>query len=282
MEGSHCRTESSFCDATDLKLPVLEFGHADPRPGLGCTVIIGGEVYRGSAYPALNGMYFYADGCTGWTWGLSCDARGCQNRTQSYALPIRGGPRDGGTVTSHLTFGKGEDGSIYFSDFGWVYRLSDGAIKAEPGFAITAAMSDAWYNPATPGQGILFTVLPDSQQIFAGFFTFELPGVDVSDSAILGDSGHRWVTAQGPYSGDRATLNLILTTGGLFDDPKAVTHHTGYGTLQVRFDPDCLHATAHIIIPDKQLDRIIPLERVSVEKQQTCLNQAARARVEVL
>ena len=59
MEGSICYGGGS-CDRTGLTLPVTEYGHDQ-----GCSVT-GGYVYRGSAVPALAGLYFYADYCQGW------------------------------------------------------------------------------------------------------------------------------------------------------------------------------------------------------------------------
>ncbi len=57
MEGAHCFREDS-CDTSGLLLPAVEYS-ADE----GCAVI-GGEVYRGDAIPALRGHYFYADFCS--------------------------------------------------------------------------------------------------------------------------------------------------------------------------------------------------------------------------
>ena len=42
-----------------------------------------------------------------------------------------------------------------------------------------------------------------------------IPGDPVE--AILGDPGHRWLTAQGPYSGDTASLEVFSSSGGVFD-----------------------------------------------------------------
>jgi glucose/arabinose dehydrogenase len=47
-----------------LTMPVAEYSH-----DLGCSVT-GGFVYRGTAYPALQGIYFYADYCSGRVWGM--------------------------------------------------------------------------------------------------------------------------------------------------------------------------------------------------------------------
>jgi hypothetical protein len=59
MEGTHCFRDQP-CDKTGLTLPILEYNHSD-----GCA-IIGGYVYRGTAIPALQGHYFYADLCQDW------------------------------------------------------------------------------------------------------------------------------------------------------------------------------------------------------------------------
>src|SRR5262249_9727319 len=64
MEGSHCY-RSADCDQRGLTFPVQEYTHADGNCG-----IIGGQVYRGTAYPDMQGIYFYADLCSGRIWGL--------------------------------------------------------------------------------------------------------------------------------------------------------------------------------------------------------------------
>jgi glucose/arabinose dehydrogenase len=57
VEGTHCY-RGSFCNKPGLTAPVLEYSHKT-----GCS-ITGGYVYRGSALPELDGLYFYADFCT--------------------------------------------------------------------------------------------------------------------------------------------------------------------------------------------------------------------------
>lgn len=59
MEGKHC-FGTGQCDQAGLTLPAYEYTHAQ-----GCS-ITGGYVYRGSAIPALQGLYFFADFCQGW------------------------------------------------------------------------------------------------------------------------------------------------------------------------------------------------------------------------
>jgi glucose/arabinose dehydrogenase len=58
-EGMHCFRPRIGCDRTGITPPVIEYDH-----DTGCS-ITGGFVYRGKALPALDGVYFYADYCTG-------------------------------------------------------------------------------------------------------------------------------------------------------------------------------------------------------------------------
>ena len=59
MEGDQC-LGGGQCDQTGLTLPTFQYNHPE-----GCSVI-GGYVYRGSALPVLQGLYFYGDFCNGW------------------------------------------------------------------------------------------------------------------------------------------------------------------------------------------------------------------------
>lgn len=67
MEGTHCY-DADTCDQSGLVLPVAEYEHEQ-----GCAVT-GGYVYRGATQPALQGIYFYGDYCTGRIWGQRADA----------------------------------------------------------------------------------------------------------------------------------------------------------------------------------------------------------------
>jgi len=62
MEGSSCHLTGCTCNDPTLRNPVYEYDH-----GTGCAVI-GGYVYRGSAIPALQGLYLFADICAGKVW----------------------------------------------------------------------------------------------------------------------------------------------------------------------------------------------------------------------
>jgi glucose/arabinose dehydrogenase len=66
LEGAHC-FDPADCNPADLPvvLPVAEYSHEEG----GCSVT-GGYVYRGRRFPALTGIYFYGDFCSGRVWGL--------------------------------------------------------------------------------------------------------------------------------------------------------------------------------------------------------------------
>ena len=65
MEGSACyRDGGDDCATDELTLPVTEYTHAQ-----GCSVT-GGTVYRGEAFPALQGWYVFSDYCSGEFWAI--------------------------------------------------------------------------------------------------------------------------------------------------------------------------------------------------------------------
>jgi glucose/arabinose dehydrogenase len=68
LEGTRCYEPSSGCTPPpDYSPPVAEYSHNAPENP--CSVT-GGYVYRGPTYPELQGIYLYADYCSGQIWGL--------------------------------------------------------------------------------------------------------------------------------------------------------------------------------------------------------------------
>jgi len=51
-------------------MPVAEYSHSN-----GCSVT-GGYVYRGARYPRLDGLYFFADYCSGIVWTVERNQAG--------------------------------------------------------------------------------------------------------------------------------------------------------------------------------------------------------------
>jgi glucose/arabinose dehydrogenase len=97
MEGNHCFNRGE-CDQTGLTLPAHEYSHSQ-----GCS-ITGGYVYRGSAIPALQGLYFFADFCHGWVRSFRY-ADGLATELTDWRVL-----QPGGSITS---FGEDATGELY-------------------------------------------------------------------------------------------------------------------------------------------------------------------------
>jgi len=136
------------------------------------------------------------------------------------------------------------------------------------GFGINAGMNDAWYNPATNGQGFLITVFEDTGLVFLAWFTYDVERPPADYVAILGEPGHRWVTAQGPYSGDTATLNVTVTSGGVFDSPEPPVENVQDGTMTIIWH-NCNSATLTYDIPSAGQGEI-PLQRIVTDNVALC------------
>jgi glucose/arabinose dehydrogenase len=107
MEGMHCYSAVP-CDQTGLTLPIAEYGH-----GSGDCSVTGGVVYRGTAIPALQGVYLYGDLCSGRIWGLRLSGSAVENW-----LLLE-------TRFMISTFGEDEAGNVYVADYlnGNIYRI---------------------------------------------------------------------------------------------------------------------------------------------------------------
>jgi glucose/arabinose dehydrogenase len=106
MEGAHCFGNPA-CSFAGMVLPVAEYGH-----GPACS-ITGGFVYRGQAFPRIQGVYLYADLCSGQFWGLKRDGSVWQNTlllTEPHSIS---------------SFGEDEAGNLYAADIftGIVYEV---------------------------------------------------------------------------------------------------------------------------------------------------------------
>jgi glucose/arabinose dehydrogenase len=99
MEGAHCFNDPA-CNPSGMVLPVAEYGH-----GPACS-ITGGFVYRGQAYPGIQGVYLYADFCSGQFWGLRRNGAVWQNTlllTEPHSIS---------------SFGEDQAGNLYATDLG--------------------------------------------------------------------------------------------------------------------------------------------------------------------
>ncbi len=110
VEGSHCVNDPN-CDKTGFTLPVAEYEHHNRW---GCA-IIGGYVYRGEDYPALQGAYLFGDHSTGRIWALARDHEG-----ESIIAEVAQ------VKTLLSSFGEDERGNMYVVDMlgGKIYRIA--------------------------------------------------------------------------------------------------------------------------------------------------------------
>ncbi|MBV6394636.1 MAG: hypothetical protein HFACDABA_00202 [Anaerolineales bacterium] len=106
LEGNHCYSPANGCvPPAGYVAPVAEYNHS-----LGCS-ITGGYVYRGAAYPTLQGIYFYSDYCSGRIWGMR-NSGGTWVASQLDEAPFN--------VSS---FGEDEAGNLYVVDLGGAIYL---------------------------------------------------------------------------------------------------------------------------------------------------------------
>jgi glucose/arabinose dehydrogenase len=101
--------------------PVYDYGHG---PDGFC--VIGGYVYRGSAIPALQGVYLFADYGSGRFWSFRYEGGAVTNFLERTAELNSGSPKPFGQLSS---FGEDASGELYLCDLtGNIYRI----ISAEP------------------------------------------------------------------------------------------------------------------------------------------------------
>jgi hypothetical protein len=143
--------------------------------------------------------------------------------------------------------------------------------SASDTFGINAGLSDAWFNPLTNGQGFIINVYPQIGQMFVSWFTFgiERPADDLE--AIIGEPGHRWLTAQGPYQGDKAELTIYRSSGGVFNaiTPTPVTDAAGEGTMTIEF-ADCNTALLSYELTSLGLTGEVPIQRIVKDNVPLC------------
>ena len=143
-------------------------------------------------------------------------------------------------------------------------------------FLINPGLNDAWYYPVTDGQGFLIIVYPLREEIFIAWFTYDTVRPDDSVTAILGEPGHRWLTAQGPYAGNKAVLNIFVTEGGIFDAGTPVPVTTQDGTIIIEFS-DCTAGTITYDIPSVDRQGVIPIQRITPDNVSLCEALGAQA-----
>ncbi|MFQ5983807.1 MAG: PQQ-dependent sugar dehydrogenase, partial [Woeseiaceae bacterium] len=117
MEGFACFNPPSDCNDGTLTLPVIDYTHS-----AGNCSVTGGYRYRGKRHPQLDGVYVYADYCSGRVWGARVDDGGSWITTEMAS-----------TGFQVSTFGEDEDGEVYVAS----YDGSDsGVFRIAPTFPV--------------------------------------------------------------------------------------------------------------------------------------------------
>lgn len=141
-EGRHCFNPPSGCNLGSLTEPILEYANVPDSCG---GAVIAGYRYRGARYSQLQGVYFYADFCTGRLYAA----------TESGGNWTALGPRQ--TNFNFTSFGEDEAGEIYFTSLapGALFRINfSGGPPNSPSInseGVVSAASFAAAGPLTPG-----------------------------------------------------------------------------------------------------------------------------------
>ena len=102
-------------------------------------------------------------------------------------------------------------------------------------------LSGSWYDAETSGQGIVLDINPDTNLLFAAWYTYTKNGAQTG-----GTASQRWFTLQtnqfAPGASAVSNVEILTATDGLFDDPKPVTSQRHLGTADIAFQ-DCATMT---------------------------------------
>ena len=193
-EGNAPFNTSGCASADNYEFPVAEYTHSGGR----CS-ITGGYVYRGSDYPTLDGLYFFADICTG--------AIGTVDGSNNLVWQLD-------TSQPWSSFGEDINNELYAVSLGGgIYRVVDGVLSVEEQ---ELANAFTWYLNNTTDQ-VIFQSAANSLQDLE---IFQLNGAKVVsmnniDSQQIAVS--RAQMATGLYiaritdtSGNIQTLKIVL------------------------------------------------------------------------
>jgi len=172
-----------------------------------------------------------------------------------------------------VQFASGEGGPdgtpIFTGEHPVEYYTGDDPLVQLRKFMINAGLNDAWYNPETGGQGMLISVFPDAGILFLAWFTYDIERPPEDVTALLGEPGHRWLTAQGAFAEDRAVLDIWLTSGGVFDSGDPPVSRIRDGTMIVEFT-GCNSGSVSYDIASVDLQGVVPIERIVLDNVPLC------------
>jgi len=128
-------------------------------------------------------------------------------------------------------------------------------------FSITYAMSGSWYYPPTTGQGFLIDVFDTQNLMFLAWFTYDLERPPADTPAMIGDPGHRWMTAVGPFTGNTANLDITWSSGMILDSETPPVVNESDGSMTVEFD-DCFTGNVSYDLGQSGRAGTVPIQRI--------------------
>jgi hypothetical protein len=136
-------------------------------------------------------------------------------------------------------------------------------------FRINHALAGGWFYPPTSGQGFLLDVFDTRNELFVAWFTYDLLRPDEGVSALIGDPGHRWLTAQGPFSGNRAELPIYWSRGMIFDSPTPAVEVESDGSMSIEFY-DCHEGLVSYDLGSAGVRGEVPIQRLADDAAALC------------
>jgi hypothetical protein len=233
------------------------------------TTECGTSHYRqtGPVQVSRSGTYYYTDIFT------FIDVDLCLH---IYSAPINAANPDlniVATLDDYDTVELQANTNYYFVAQSWDYSPTGDYfyIFAPPApFRITHAMAGAWYDPPTDGQGFFIDVFDKANLMFLAWFTYDLERPGSGAEALIGDPGHRWLTAQGPFTGDTAEMDIYWTSGMIFDSatpPKEPSVQDG--TMTVEFS-DCATGLVTYDLGSFNVQGQVPIRRIVNDAVELC------------
>jgi hypothetical protein len=237
---------------------------------------------------------------SGWSVSMSSDAK----QLAIGAINNDGNGIDSGHVrlyqwsdSAWTQLGSDVDGEALGDNFGWSVSLSTYANGLAIGapfninnngvnagqvqvfdvsmfnpFRINVGLNDAWYYPKTDGQGFFIAVYPVLDRVSLAWFTYDTEFPPPDATANLGDPGHRWITALGPITGNLVIMDIVMTSGGLFDRATEITRTKppgSDGTIVLTFY-SCNSATVEYDIPSINRQGTVHIRRVANDNILLC------------
>ncbi len=241
-----------------------EFTIDDPTSSTDC----GNSQYQqtGPIQVSTSGTYYYRD------VSLDFDVDMC---LQVYTAPF-----NPSNPNANRVFAEDDEGSVELQSGTDYYFVAQPLQSAKTGeffyifappapFSITYAMAGSWYYPPTTGQGFLIDVFDTQNLMFLAWFTFDLERPPANTPSMIGDPGHRWMTALGPFTGDTADLNITWSSGMIFDSETPAVENETDGTMTVEFD-DCFSGSVTYDLGESGRTGTVPIQRIVNDAVSLC------------